>query len=133
MRFVTAFAQGGRRLSVVAGAVITTLNGLGYLMDRLPGCLQDPDEPAHGDPGRVAGRQPVVLGFALEQTENDLPNLGYASMFALAVIVRSSWLNCWSRFYTKALLTYNCGKTSDGQRRRHHALGTIHRTTAVQV
>ena len=33
--------------------------------------------------------QSAVLGFATEQTENDLPNLGYASAFALAVIVKS--------------------------------------------
>ncbi len=40
--------------------------------------------------GLLAGMQtqPAVLGFALEQTGNDLPNLGYASMFALAVIVK---------------------------------------------
>jgi putative transport protein len=40
--------------------------------------------------GLLAGlqTQPAVLGFALEQTGNDLPNLGYASMFALAVIVK---------------------------------------------
>ena len=40
--------------------------------------------------GPLAGlqTQPAVLGFALEQTGNDLPNLGYARMFALAVIVK---------------------------------------------
>jgi putative transport protein len=32
--------------------------------------------------------QPAVLGFALEQTNNDLPNIGYATTFPLAVIVK---------------------------------------------
>jgi putative transport protein len=40
--------------------------------------------------GLLAGlqTQPAVLGFAIEQTENDLPSLGYASMFALTGIVK---------------------------------------------
>jgi putative transport protein len=29
-----------------------------------------------------------VLGFALEQTGNDLPNLGYASVYPLATIAK---------------------------------------------
>jgi putative transport protein len=40
--------------------------------------------------GLVAGRhtRSAVLGFATEQTQNDLPNLGYANAFALAGIVK---------------------------------------------
>jgi putative transport protein len=83
--FVSTFAQGGIHL-FVAGAVITTLTALatlwiGYRLLRIPMSLLM---------GLLAGlhTQPAVLGFALEQTGNDLPNLGYASMFALAGIVK---------------------------------------------
>ena len=38
--------------------------------------------------GMVAGMQtqPAVLGYALEQTGNDLPNIGYASVYPVATI-----------------------------------------------
>jgi putative transport protein len=40
--------------------------------------------------GFVAGlqTQPATLGFALEQTQNELPNIGYAASFPIAVIVK---------------------------------------------
>jgi putative transport protein len=40
--------------------------------------------------GMVAGlhTQPAVLGFALEQTHDDLPNVGYAALFPLATIAK---------------------------------------------
>jgi len=40
--------------------------------------------------GMVAGlqTQPAVLGFALEQTGDDLPNVGYAALFPLATIAK---------------------------------------------
>jgi putative transport protein len=40
--------------------------------------------------GMVAGlyTQPAVLGYALEQTENDLPNIGYASVYPVAMITK---------------------------------------------
>jgi putative transport protein len=38
--------------------------------------------------GMLAGlqTQPAVLGFALEQTHNDLPNIGYATVYPVATI-----------------------------------------------
>jgi putative transport protein len=38
--------------------------------------------------GMLAGlqTQPAVLSFALEQTGNDLPNVGYATVYPIAVI-----------------------------------------------
>jgi putative transport protein len=38
--------------------------------------------------GMLAGMQtqPAVLGYALEQTGNDLPNIGYATIYPLATI-----------------------------------------------
>jgi putative transport protein len=84
--FVSTFAQGGGIYLFIAGAIITTLTALttlwiGYRLLKIPMSLLM---------GLLAGlqTQPAVLGFALEQTENDLPNLGYASMFALAGIVK---------------------------------------------
>lgn len=38
--------------------------------------------------GMLAGLQtrPAVLGFALEQTADDLPNVGYATVYPIATI-----------------------------------------------
>ncbi len=84
--FVSTFTQGSGIYLFLAGACITTLTALatlwmGYRLLKMPMSLLI---------GLLAGlqTQPAVLGFALEQTGNDLPNLGYASMFALAVIVK---------------------------------------------
>ena len=40
--------------------------------------------------GTLAGiqTQPAVLAFAVEKTENDLPNVGYATVFPLAMIAK---------------------------------------------
>ena len=84
--FVSTFGQGGGISLFIAGTVITTLTALttlwiGYRLLKISMSLLI---------GLLAGlqTQPAVLGFALEQTGNDLPNLGYARMFALAVIVK---------------------------------------------
>jgi len=84
--FVSTFTQGGGIYLFIAGAIITTVTALatlwiGYRLIKIPMSLLI---------GLLAGlqTQPAVLGFGLEQTKNDLPNLGYASMFALAVIVK---------------------------------------------
>ena len=40
--------------------------------------------------GMLAGllTQPAVLGFTLEQTDNELPNAGYAAVYPMAIIVK---------------------------------------------
>jgi putative transport protein len=40
--------------------------------------------------GMLAGlqTQPAVLGFALEQAGNDLPNIGYAEVYPIATIAK---------------------------------------------
>ena len=40
--------------------------------------------------GILAGLQtnPAVLGFATEQAENDLPNIGYTTVYPVATIVK---------------------------------------------
>lgn len=86
--FVSTFAQGGIIVIYlfVAGAIITTLTSLatlwiGYRLLKIPMSLLI---------GLLAGlqTQPAVLGFGQEQTGNDLPNISYPSMFALAMIVK---------------------------------------------
>ncbi len=82
--FFTTLAQGTGVVLFGAGAVITMLVAIatlwiGYRLLHIPlGLLA----------GILAGlqTQPAVLGFALEQTDNDLPNLGYASVYPVALI-----------------------------------------------
>jgi putative transport protein len=40
--------------------------------------------------GMLAGlqTQPAVLGFALEQTGNELPNVGYATVYPIATVTK---------------------------------------------
>jgi putative transport protein len=71
---------------LVAGAVITLVVALGVLwfghrVLRIPfGTLT----------GMLAGlqTQPAVLGFAVEQSGNDLPNVGYARVYPLATVAK---------------------------------------------
>jgi putative transport protein len=84
--FVSTMQQGDGFPLFIAAALITTFSAMttliiGYRLLKIPMSLLI---------GLLAGlqTQPAVLGFALEQTGNDLPNQGYASMFALAVIVK---------------------------------------------
>ncbi|HEX2914436.1 MAG TPA: aspartate:alanine exchanger family transporter [Chloroflexia bacterium] len=82
--FVTTFTQGGGILIFLAGAVITFVVSfimifIGYRVLKIPmGKLI----------GMMAGMQtqPAVLGFALEQTKNELPNIGYATVYPIATI-----------------------------------------------
>ena len=70
----------------LAGAAVTFVTSLlvlwvGYRWLRIPfGLLL----------GITAGMQtqPAVLGYALEQTNNDLPNIGYASVYPVAMIAK---------------------------------------------
>lgn len=84
--FVTTFTQGGGIAIFVAGAVITCLTALvtlfiGHRLLKIPMGLLT---------GILAGlqTQPAVLGFALEQAGNDLPNIGYATVYPIAMIAK---------------------------------------------
>ncbi len=80
------FVQGGALDLFLAGALITFVTSMlalvvGYRVLKIPyGILI----------GMVAGihTQPAVLGFALDQTKNDHPNLGYSSVFPTATILK---------------------------------------------
>ncbi len=84
--FVTTFTQGGGILIFVAGAIITCATALlaltiGYRVLKIPMGLLT---------GMLAGlqTQPAVLGYALEQADNDLPNIGYAEVYPIATIAK---------------------------------------------
>jgi putative transport protein len=79
----TVSSAGGLHL-LVAGAAVTVLAVLltlwvGHRLLRIPMSLLT---------GMVAGTQtqPAVLGFAVEQSGNDLPHVGYATVYPLATI-----------------------------------------------
>ena len=61
-------------------------HGAGNLLDG----AQAAQNPLSLLTGMLAGlqTQPAVLGFALEQTGNDLPNIGYATVYPVAMIAK---------------------------------------------
>jgi putative transport protein len=84
--FFNTFSQSGGLAIFVAGAIITCVTALtvlclGHYLWHIPMGLLS---------GILAGlqTQPAVLGFALEQSENDLPNIGYATVYPIATIIK---------------------------------------------
>lgn len=84
--FVSTLMSGGGIAIFVSGAAITCLVALAtlclghYLLHIPMGLLT----------GILAGlqTQPAVLGFALEQSDNELPNIGYATVYPVTTIVK---------------------------------------------
>ena len=84
--FFTTLTQGSGLALFGAGILITTgvavtMLYVGYRVLKTPMGLLT---------GMLAGlqTQPAVLGFALEQSGNDLPNIGYASVYPVATIAK---------------------------------------------
>ncbi|MEW6719485.1 MAG: aspartate:alanine exchanger family transporter [Thermodesulfobacteriota bacterium] len=84
--FLSTFLQGGGVSIFLAGAALTfaaavTALWIGHKLLGIPMSILT---------GMIAGMftQPAVLGYALEQTENDLPNVGYASVYPVATIAK---------------------------------------------
>lgn len=84
--FVTTFTESGGILLFAAAALVTMGTGVlallvGYRLLKIPFGLLT---------GMAAGlqTQPAVLGFALEQADNELPNVGYALVFPVATITK---------------------------------------------
>jgi putative transport protein len=82
--FFSTFSKGGGLAIFAMGAAITCITTLvalwvGHRLLKIPFSLLI---------GMIAGlqTQPAVLGYALEQTGNDLPNIGYASVYPVATI-----------------------------------------------
>jgi putative transport protein len=84
--FVSTFTHGGGIGLFLAGALITGLTAIltlviGYRVLKIPmGILT----------GMLAGlqTQPAILGYALEQADNDLPNIGYATVYPVATLTK---------------------------------------------
>lgn len=82
--FVSTMSKGGGASIFLAGALLTMVTSfavlwVGHRLLKIPMSLLS---------GMVAGMQTqiAVLGFAKEQTGNDLPDQGYASVYPLATI-----------------------------------------------
>lgn len=84
--FFSTLTQGSGLAIFLAGAGITVFVALstlwlGHRLLKIPMSLLI---------GVLSGlqTQPAVLGFALEQTRNDIPNIGYASVYPMAMIAK---------------------------------------------
>jgi putative transport protein len=82
--FVSTLQQGGGVQILLAGALITCVAALlaiviAYRILKMPFGLVA---------GLLSGlqTQPALLGFAIEQEGNDVPNAGYAAVFPVAMI-----------------------------------------------
>ena len=84
--FFSTLVAGSGLVILLAGALITVITTtvtvfVGYKLLHIPlGLLM----------GILAGlqTQPAVLGFALEQTKNELPNIGYATVYPVTMILK---------------------------------------------
>ncbi len=84
--FVTTFTQAGGFSIFIAGAIVTCATAfitliVGYKLLKIPMSIMT---------GILSGQhtQPAALGFALEQARNELPNIGYATVYPLATIAK---------------------------------------------
>jgi putative transport protein len=84
--FFSTVAHGAGGAILLAGALITCLTAIitlwvGYKLLKIPFGLLT---------GILAGlqTQPAVLGFSLEQSRNDLPNIGYTIVYPVAMILK---------------------------------------------
>lgn len=84
--FASTVVQGGGLSVFFGGIAITSLTAflglwIGYRVLKIPFSLLS---------GMIAGlfTQPAVLAYALEDSQNDLPNIGYASVYPLATIFK---------------------------------------------
>jgi putative transport protein len=84
--FVTTLSQSGGLGLLAAGALVTVITAfttlvIGYRLLKIPMGLLI---------GILAGLQtnPAVLGFATQEADNDLPNLGYTTVYPLATIAK---------------------------------------------
>ncbi|HJV66056.1 MAG TPA: aspartate:alanine exchanger family transporter [Geomonas sp.] len=84
--FLATFSKGGGFLILGVGVAITCVASvlalwIGYKVMKIPMTLLM---------GIIAGlqTQSAVLGYALDQTRNDLPNIGFASVYPAATILK---------------------------------------------
>jgi putative transport protein len=84
--FISTFAGGGGILLFVVGALVTCFTAfltlwVGYKVLKISFPILT---------GMLAGiqTQPAVLAFANERAQNDLPNMGYSSVYPMAMIAK---------------------------------------------
>lgn len=84
--FISTLLQGSGLTILAAGAAVTVLTSIfvllvGRLLMKVPMGLLI---------GILSGlqTQPAVLSFSLEQTDNELPNIGYATVYPVAMIMK---------------------------------------------
>ncbi len=84
--FVRTLTSGNGLTLFLGGVIITTAAAVlclvvGYKLFKIPGSLLI---------GMLAGMetQPAILGYAAEQTGNEIPNLGYTTVYPMAMIVK---------------------------------------------
>lgn len=84
--FISTLLQGSGLIILAAGAAVTVLTSIfvllvGRLLMKAPMGLLI---------GLLSGlqTQPAVLGFSLEQTNDEMPNIGYATVFPVAMILK---------------------------------------------
>lgn len=84
--FFSTLLHGGGITVFVVGALITFLTAFATLWAGHK-LLKIPMSVLIGMLGGMQ-TQPAILGFTLEQTKNDLPNVGYASVYPVAMIMK---------------------------------------------
>jgi putative transport protein len=84
--FFSTLGRSDGLLVLAAGVIITAITAvlalwIGHRILKIPMSLLS---------GMLGGMQtqPAVLGFALEQTGNELPNLGYATVYPTAIVLK---------------------------------------------
>ncbi|MBX7219025.1 MAG: transporter [Blastocatellia bacterium] len=84
--FISTLAKGGGLTLLLCGMVVTcttavTFLVIGHKVLKIPMSLLI---------GTLSGMQtqPALLGFALDQTRNEIPNVGYASVFPVATVLK---------------------------------------------
>ncbi len=84
--FISTLHQGGALPVVLAGTAVTitlsfTVLAVGYKVLQIPLSILV---------GMLSGAhtQPAALAFACEQTKNELPNVGYATVFPVAIVAK---------------------------------------------
>lgn len=84
--FLATFAGGGGLALFAAGAAVTFATALAALFV----ARRVLHVPMAFAAGMLAGihTQPAVLGFALEEAENDVPSLGYAAVYPTATLAK---------------------------------------------
>jgi putative transport protein len=84
--FVETLADGAGLELLMLGAAVTALSAVFLILGGVF-LLRSPTGVLAGIVGGLV-TQPAVLAFAVEQTGNDLPNTGYATVYPVATVTK---------------------------------------------